>query len=122
MGGLPTQEAKSKWFPDDKVPDNTCMVDGCHTTFSVLTRKHHCRACGKVICAECSKRKIQMYPVGGSKTSVTKKLKVCKQCVEKYQPPSSYKEWQRLHPLLDDDPLTTKVFGQNFLTTFELEK
>mmetsp|Transcript_5103 Transcript_5103/g.5046 ORF Transcript_5103/g.5046 Transcript_5103/m.5046 type:complete len:89 (+) Transcript_5103:401-667(+) len=26
----------------------------CHTKFGVITRRHHCRACGRSVCSECS--------------------------------------------------------------------
>ncbi|KAI9007250.1 Dbl homology domain-containing protein [Gaertneriomyces semiglobifer] len=40
------------WVPDDAA--HSCMV--CSQEFSVLKRKHHCRACGKVVCHICSSR------------------------------------------------------------------
>ena len=38
------------WIPDRRV--TTCQ--NCTAEFSVLLRRHHCRACGKVVCATCS--------------------------------------------------------------------
>ena len=38
------------WVPDDETEE--CAR--CHDRFSVLNRKHHCRACGKIFCADCS--------------------------------------------------------------------
>lgn len=38
------------WIPDKLT--STCM--GCSRLFSVFWRKHHCRACGKIICDSCS--------------------------------------------------------------------
>ena len=52
---LPTQtEAESQlgWFAPKWVPDKdakVCML--CETRFTVVKRRHHCRACGKVIIA-----------------------------------------------------------------------
>lgn len=37
------------WVPDEDAP--TCT--GCKVEFGVFTRRHHCRACGKVFCAVC---------------------------------------------------------------------
>lgn len=41
------------WVPDRRVT----MCQSCSVEFSVLIRRHHCRACGKVICAQCSGNK-----------------------------------------------------------------
>jgi len=38
------------WVPDRRVT----MCQSCATDFGVLVRRHHCRACGKVVCATCS--------------------------------------------------------------------
>lgn len=38
------------WVPDHAV--NRCM--GCDTEFWLGRRKHHCRGCGKIFCADCS--------------------------------------------------------------------
>ncbi|XP_040566284.1 uncharacterized protein [Lepeophtheirus salmonis] len=41
------------WIPDRRVT----MCQNCTVEFSVLVRRHHCRACGKVVCASCSGNK-----------------------------------------------------------------
>ncbi len=38
------------WIPDRRVT----MCQNCAAEFGVLVRRHHCRACGKVVCAPCS--------------------------------------------------------------------
>lgn len=38
------------WVPDHAA--TSCM--SCHTTFWLVSRKHHCRNCGQIVCAECS--------------------------------------------------------------------
>ena len=43
-----------KWQPDEDV--STCPV--CKTPFGFFFRKHHCRKCGKVVCAPCSQHRI----------------------------------------------------------------
>jgi FYVE/RhoGEF/PH domain-containing protein 5/6 len=49
-GGGALGAAAPVWVPDERVT----MCQRCHHDFSLLVRRHHCRACGKVICALCS--------------------------------------------------------------------
>ena len=44
------------WIPDSGV--SMCQI--CTTGFTVLRRRHHCRACGKVICDKCSPYKLKI--------------------------------------------------------------
>ena len=39
-----------------------CETPGCGTSFGVLERKHHCRACGHVFCAMCSAETHMLFP------------------------------------------------------------
>ncbi|KAE8444604.1 hypothetical protein EG329_014435 [Mollisiaceae sp. DMI_Dod_QoI] len=43
-----------RWEPDFEV--TTCPI--CSSMFSMFNRKHHCRKCGKVVCAACSPHRI----------------------------------------------------------------
>ena len=38
------------WVPDEQA--NDCFL--CHKNFSLFIRRHHCRACGQVVCGDCS--------------------------------------------------------------------
>lgn len=38
------------WIPDYRVT----MCQRCLAQFNLITRRHHCRACGQVVCADCS--------------------------------------------------------------------
>ncbi len=41
------------WVRDDAI--TMCM--SCTTAFTTLRRRHHCRACGKIVCNNCSSYK-----------------------------------------------------------------
>lgn len=43
-----------RWVLDHEI--NNCSQ--CHDEFSLIRRKHHCRVCGKLFCAECSAFKL----------------------------------------------------------------
>jgi hypothetical protein len=43
-----------RWQPDNEV--TKCPV--CQTDFHIFYRKHHCRKCGRVVCAACSPHRI----------------------------------------------------------------
>ena len=44
-------EAAPLWVPDERV--TKCQI--CYTDFTFLKRRHHCRACGKAVCGDCSR-------------------------------------------------------------------
>jgi len=43
-----------RWMDDSKTAN--CIA--CQTAFSLITRRHHCRACGQVFCYKCLSKKI----------------------------------------------------------------
>lgn len=52
--------AKDKWIADGET--NHCMC--CkRQKFSLLTRRHHCRRCGRVVCSSCTLNRIQLKEV-----------------------------------------------------------
>eukprot|EP00927_Polykrikos_kofoidii_P069446 TRINITY_DN64928_c0_g1_i1.p1 TRINITY_DN64928_c0_g1~~TRINITY_DN64928_c0_g1_i1.p1 ORF type:complete len:308 (+),score=55.39 TRINITY_DN64928_c0_g1_i1:57-980(+) len=59
------------WVRDEEVTE--CQL--CSTKFSVVVRKHHCRACGRVVCGNCSDN--TMYV-----PSLQKRERVCDPCCE----------------------------------------
>jgi len=59
------------WVPDHAVKQ--CSL--CNNGFSVIRRRHHCRACGGVVCAHCSPKQI-LLPTIDPKN----KVRVCLPC------------------------------------------
>ncbi|XP_076648719.1 smad anchor for receptor activation isoform X2 [Halictus rubicundus] len=60
------------WVPDSVAP--SCMF--CDVKFTVLKRRHHCRACGKVLCSKCCNMKYKLEYQGNID---------CRVCVSCYQ-------------------------------------
>ncbi|KAM6075239.1 zinc finger FYVE domain-containing protein 21 isoform 3-T3 [Chlamydotis macqueenii] len=46
------------WVPDKEVSCPRCMQ--CDTKFDFITRKHHCRRCGKCFCDKCCSKKVPL--------------------------------------------------------------
>lgn len=70
----------SSWIPDDTVTN----CHKCSRSFNIYWRKHHCRACGRIFCADCSNKYIilphdlEIFPdpvVNHSKSSPSSKPK-----------------------------------------------
>ncbi|XP_022698892.1 uncharacterized protein LOC111266039 isoform X3 [Varroa jacobsoni] len=62
------------WTPDCRVT----MCQNCQAGFTTFRRRHHCRACGRVVCGSCSKREAWLNFNGGSFE------RVCDSCVIKF--------------------------------------
>lgn len=60
------------WVPDSDAP--SCML--CDVKFTVMKRRHHCRACGKVLCSKCCNMKYKLEYQGNINSRV---------CVSCYQ-------------------------------------
>ncbi|XP_045864255.1 zinc finger FYVE domain-containing protein 21 isoform X2 [Meles meles] len=54
--GSPFGLEEPQWVPDKECP--RCMQ--CDTKFDFLTRKHHCRRCGKCFCDKCCGQKVPL--------------------------------------------------------------
>ncbi|XP_076877587.1 uncharacterized protein LOC143526804 [Brachyhypopomus gauderio] len=67
------------WIPDLRT--SMCMI--CTCVFTLTWRRHHCRACGKVVCQSCSSNK---HPLEYLKNQPAR---VCDQCLEILQQNSS---------------------------------
>lgn len=56
-GGSPLRDVAT-WQPDSEASE--CYI--CHSQFTFLHRKHHCRRCGKIVCSGCSLSKVPYLP------------------------------------------------------------
>uniref|UniRef100_T1KHF8 FYVE-type domain-containing protein n=1 Tax=Tetranychus urticae TaxID=32264 RepID=T1KHF8_TETUR len=73
-GSRPSGEHAAVWVPDTQA--KVCMH--CNSMqFTLLNRRHHCRNCGSVICASCSKSRF-LIP-----SQSTKPVRVCDTCKNK---------------------------------------
>lgn len=57
------------------VESPTCQV--CQVKFSVGTRRHHCRHCGRVLCKKCSSNQVPIVKPG---FDLPKPVRVCDDC------------------------------------------
>ncbi|KAG8212726.1 hypothetical protein J437_LFUL019655, partial [Ladona fulva] len=82
----PIETEIGKRAPNFIKMDSVAKCMDCSANFSVMKRKHHCRACGLVVCGKCSSHKFQL-PFEDNKAS-----RVCRQChdiLSKKSPTSS---------------------------------
>lgn len=61
------------WIPDNVT--NTCMQ--CQIKFSLIKRRHHCRACGQVLCSACCSCRAKLEYMGDMEA------RVCTPCERK---------------------------------------
>ncbi|CAG0918499.1 unnamed protein product [Notodromas monacha] len=79
---FPQLKESDAMFMADTAPNwidgEACMQ--CRSTFSMFTRKHHCRACGKIFCDPCSQHSLPLPHLG-----IEKFVRVCDYCFEKHR-------------------------------------
>ncbi|KAK8793652.1 hypothetical protein WA171_002785 [Blastocystis sp. BT1] len=65
--------------------DSTLITNchNCHSVFSMVNRKHHCRYCGNVFCSKCSSKAIEL-------PGNEKKQRVCEDCFVVFDRLSGY--------------------------------
>ncbi|XP_015281506.1 PREDICTED: pleckstrin homology domain-containing family F member 1 [Gekko japonicus] len=96
VSAQPPTEHAAPWIPD-KATD-ICMR--CtQTKFSTLTRRHHCRKCGFVVCGECSRQKFLMPRLS------PKPLRVCNLCYKQLMAEKKNTEEHRSQARPSDSPL-----------------
>jgi len=70
--------AKSLWQPDTEAL--TCSLAACGKKFHRFLRRHHCRVCGRVVCADCSQGRRRLLPANGSGTGKALDARACDVC------------------------------------------
>ncbi|KAL0962905.1 hypothetical protein UPYG_G00346960 [Umbra pygmaea] len=73
--GAPLGSKAPIWIPDLRA--TMCMI--CTCEFTLTWRRHHCRACGKVVCQTCSSNKYYLEYLKNQPA------RVCDQCFAKLQ-------------------------------------
>lgn len=83
---FPVLKESDAMFSADTAPE---WADGdcchrCRVQFGLVQRKHHCRACGQVFCAQCSSKTCTLPKFG-----IEKEVRVCEACYNKLSKPAA---------------------------------
>ncbi|WAQ96005.1 HGS-like protein, partial [Mya arenaria] len=81
---FPQLKESDAMFSAEKAPEwkDADCCSRCRTTFGMVQRKHHCRACGDVVCQKCSSKN-SIIP----KYGIEKEVRVCDSCYDKINTP-----------------------------------
>lgn len=74
--GQKADPRKAHWEPDELVPH--CRL--CLTSFTLTTRRHHCRACGQIFCGDCSR----YYLLLPEEMGYTEPRRTCRTCLQRH--------------------------------------
>jgi len=72
MARLMARTEPAEWAPDSDFKN--CYR--CDNPFGLVNRRHHCRHCGLVFCADCCSKKIEVPRI----PSIEKPCRVCEEC------------------------------------------
>ncbi|XP_015596295.1 hepatocyte growth factor-regulated tyrosine kinase substrate isoform X2 [Cephus cinctus] len=83
---FPTLKESDAMFSADTAPAwaDADVCHRCRVAFSMVQRKHHCRACGQVFCGQCSS-KMSTLP----KFGIEKEVRVCEACYDQVNKPTT---------------------------------
>lgn len=87
------------WIPDN----HSSRCQECATKFTFLLRKHHCRACGRLLCGDCSKYQASLEYLGGCLE------RVCKHCHETLKLVTKRKSIRKTKSLNDFDEVKENI-------------
>lgn len=96
---------RTEWIPDNEATHCMCCR---RSAFTILSRRHHCRQCGRVVCHACSTHR-RTIPVLYADVAV----RVCSDCQRCQQ--SDEKEQQNVVVQLDNDDARVTVEVENRL-------
>eukprot|EP00062_Callorhinchus_milii_P004695 gi/632943331/ref/XP_007886892.1/ PREDICTED: hepatocyte growth factor-regulated tyrosine kinase substrate isoform X4 [Callorhinchus milii] len=97
-------------FVSERAPD---WVDAeechrCRVQFGVMTRKHHCRACGQIFCGKCSSKSSTIPKFG-----IEREVRVCEPCFEQLNKKSEVKTIASAPADLPPEYLTSPLSQQS---------
>lgn len=80
------KDVSDKLFVSDVAPEwaEGDVCHRCRVAFSLVQRKHHCRNCGQVFCAQCSGKTSTLPRFG-----IEKEVRVCDGCFDQLQKPQA---------------------------------
>ncbi|KRT79297.1 hypothetical protein AMK59_6930 [Oryctes borbonicus] len=107
---FPTLQESDAMFTADSAPK---WADGevchrCRVTFTVMQRKHHCRACGQVFCHQCSQKSTTLPKFG-----IEKEVRVCDACYDQHTKPALVKASTEKETDLPPEYLKSSLAQQN---------
>ncbi|WLF77604.1 Vacuolar protein-sorting-associated protein 27 [Lodderomyces elongisporus] len=95
-GGASDSKFIDSEVPPDWIDSDSCMI--CYTPFSMLNRKHHCRACGGVYCQDHSSNNMKLVNLG-----IMEPVRVCDNCYAKRNKKTSKPHAERRSGHEDED-------------------
>merc|ERR1712232_170604 len=66
------------WMPDE----SACSCSKCEEKFTMFRRRHHCRACGELCCAQCAPRTSNILPTFAKLSQQPTFKRLCKDCAQ----------------------------------------
>merc|ERR1711971_1126965 len=80
---FPAVREAEAMFEADTAPEwaEGDVCNRCRVAFGMMTRRHHCRACGQVFCSKCSSKSCHLPKFG-----IEREVRVCDPCFDLYGP------------------------------------
>jgi hypothetical protein len=75
-----TKQKRDKYSPIWEIDADSIRCRLCPMEFGLMNRRHHCRTCGRLICASCSAFRALKYDDNGEEKIKDKRL--CKMCLD----------------------------------------